>query len=615
MKWLSWALIVGGLALGAASGLMPWGTLAAGLVIVVWRVVWGARGAHTTPTRAVRLVLVAFFIVAMALSAIKFGIELRVLLLQAVLNVIWLMLCRCAWFDATRAGRMQLATVSVLPMACAAATLPVAILVPTLAAFDVVWVAFLRRESMAAPSTGGVATCQAPRADTWRAKDFWRAAALWAVVLLLSTGLFLILPRMDPVQSIVHHSTAAQSLQQVDLSRTGPIDLDRRLLFRAEVPATWRTGTVYWRLGAQNAFDGLRWHSQNRVLLTPPVLPADSRAVLYRVEFLRPWKANPIPLPSQTDVVPSSTDDRIQFYSDSADIHYRWGWGAPLMIYRFRERAPQPSPSPPLSSLWPFAASTRLPLSLVARAIAPDIASNEQKASRVMAFLRAHYQYSLDRPARHGTAVTDFLFYTPRGHCEMFSTSMAVLLSLLDVPVRNVTGFASGEFHNGLNYVRASHAHSWVEVYLDSARGWVRFDPTPPSVPARVPWHVRLSDRFAMYSPRALVRTDWPAAITPIREAFPWIVVALIACAAFVTLVIIAIQNPQAFCCRLRRRLRRTHHASLESSWMRATYGLPLDNATRFDLHVIALCYQPPVPMCRLRINFLTLWLYFKARS
>jgi transglutaminase-like putative cysteine protease len=105
------------------------------------------------------------------------------------------------------------------------------------------------------------------------------------------------------------------------------------------------------------------------------------------------------------------------------------------------------------------------------------------QARAIEAHLRTDYRYDLDSPS--GAAadpLDDFLFRSKRGHCEFYSTAMAVLLRTLGVPTRNVTGFIGGTFNRfGRFYaVRQGDAHSWVEVYVD-ARGWTRFDPTPPA--------------------------------------------------------------------------------------------------------------------------------------
>ncbi len=59
---------------------------------------------------------------------------------------------------------------------------------------------------------------------------------------------------------------------------------------------------------------------------------------------------------------------------------------------------------------------------------------------------------------------------------------MTVMLRRLGVPARYINGFLAGEYNDvGGDYIiRASDAHSWVEVYFPGY-GWMTFDPTPPS--------------------------------------------------------------------------------------------------------------------------------------
>jgi hypothetical protein len=93
------------------------------------------------------------------------------------------------------------------------------------------------------------------------------------------------------------------------------------------------------------------------------------------------------------------------------------------------------------------------------------------------------FSYSLDLPAtRAETSLEHFLFTRRAGHCEYFSTAMAVLLRAQGIPARNVTGFLGGDWNEGAGYLRVTgnDAHSWVEAWFPGA-GWVPFDPTPPS--------------------------------------------------------------------------------------------------------------------------------------
>jgi len=104
-------------------------------------------------------------------------------------------------------------------------------------------------------------------------------------------------------------------------------------------------------------------------------------------------------------------------------------------------------------------------------------------ASAIEERLRTGYRYDLDSPS--GAApqpLLHFLFESKSGHCEFYSTAMAMLLRTQRVPTRNVTGFIGGTYNRFGDFyaVRQGDAHSWVEVWL-KGRGWTRYDPTPPS--------------------------------------------------------------------------------------------------------------------------------------
>jgi protein-glutamine gamma-glutamyltransferase len=91
------------------------------------------------------------------------------------------------------------------------------------------------------------------------------------------------------------------------------------------------------------------------------------------------------------------------------------------------------------------------------------------------------YRYSLDRRVGGRDPLADFLFNVRAGHCEYFSTAMAVMLRTLNIPARVVNGFQAGEYNEaaGAYFVRQADAHSWVEVYFPETDSWVTFDPTP----------------------------------------------------------------------------------------------------------------------------------------
>jgi transglutaminase-like putative cysteine protease len=107
--------------------------------------------------------------------------------------------------------------------------------------------------------------------------------------------------------------------------------------------------------------------------------------------------------------------------------------------------------------------------------------SDEDKARALEQRLKAEMLY--DKASPSGLAkepVDDFLFESKRGHCEFFSSAMALMLRAVGIPSRNVTGFGSGTYneYGGFYVVRQGDAHSWVEAYIEG-KGWVTFDPTP----------------------------------------------------------------------------------------------------------------------------------------
>ncbi len=102
-------------------------------------------------------------------------------------------------------------------------------------------------------------------------------------------------------------------------------------------------------------------------------------------------------------------------------------------------------------------------------------------ASAVETYLRDNYGYTLDLKAGGADPLADFLFNVKEGHCEYFSTAMAVMLRTQGIATRVVNGFLPGQFNEAADAftVRQSDAHSWVEVYFPESNSWVTFDPTP----------------------------------------------------------------------------------------------------------------------------------------
>ncbi|MEO5511539.1 MAG: DUF3488 and transglutaminase-like domain-containing protein [Longimicrobiales bacterium] len=119
----------------------------------------------------------------------------------------------------------------------------------------------------------------------------------------------------------------------------------------------------------------------------------------------------------------------------------------------------------------------------LADSLAQGRVTTADKVRAVEAYLRP-FTYTLELPgsAREAT-LEHFLFVRRKGHCEYFSTAMAVLLRAMGAPTRNVNGFLGGEWNGfgGFMNVTQNQAHSWVEVWYPQF-GWIQYDPTPASL-------------------------------------------------------------------------------------------------------------------------------------
>jgi hypothetical protein len=106
----------------------------------------------------------------------------------------------------------------------------------------------------------------------------------------------------------------------------------------------------------------------------------------------------------------------------------------------------------------------------------------------VNGYLQEGFGYSeRPTPPEAGRAPLDaFLIDTKEGYCQHFSGAMALLLRMGGIPARVATGFSPGGFSDRRDawIVRDTDAHAWVEAWFDEL-GWVTFDPTPGSTPAR----------------------------------------------------------------------------------------------------------------------------------
>ncbi|MCP5093924.1 MAG: transglutaminase domain-containing protein [Chloroflexi bacterium] len=103
------------------------------------------------------------------------------------------------------------------------------------------------------------------------------------------------------------------------------------------------------------------------------------------------------------------------------------------------------------------------------------------KAIAVRDYLRQNISYN-DQIAATPADVDPIhytLFVSQEAYCNYYASAMAMMLRSQGIPTRIASGYAQGEYNEDNAYyrVRASNAHTWVEVYFPDY-GWIQFEPT-----------------------------------------------------------------------------------------------------------------------------------------
>ena len=343
----------------------------------------------------------------------------------------------------------------------------------------------------------------------------WRlvavACAAGAGILVLTAGLFLIVPRTARMAAMLLPGTPRLTgfSNVVDLGGFGKIGRDDRAVLHILSYARPLPPDLRWRGGALSRFDGRRWSEPPLPGASLPVTRGsavvadayqlsrrDGRRLLYRVE-MQNSDIGTLFIAGIPEFVNVDAPRLLLTPEDSLRV-----LAPPRETLRYEVSAHSGPPLP-----WPLTNAERRryvqlpPIDVriwsLARQWAGEGSALDQ-ALHIQARLQKDFKYTLDgpeKPARDPLA--DFLFVRKEGYCEYFASAMAVMLRTLGIPARVATGFQSGYFNDvsGLYVVRASDAHAWVEGWIEG-RGWTTFDPTPVGSGAR---NAGLWSRINMY--------------------------------------------------------------------------------------------------------------------
>ncbi len=114
-----------------------------------------------------------------------------------------------------------------------------------------------------------------------------------------------------------------------------------------------------------------------------------------------------------------------------------------------------------------------------AKAVGAGLTDPQAKIYAVVRFLHENNHYSLTVDAGTGDPISNFILQRKSAHCEFFASSAVVLLRVLGVPTRYVSGYFAHEGDGkDQTLVRQRDAHAWAESWVPGT-GWVTVDATP----------------------------------------------------------------------------------------------------------------------------------------
>jgi transglutaminase-like putative cysteine protease len=347
---------------------------------------------------------------------------------------------------------------------------------------------------------------------------------LVAPVLLLfifvgGTGIFFLLPRVSAgfmsTESGANDITTGFS-DQVELGRIGQIQQSKTVVMHLSIDGdSFGAFSPKLRGVALNNFDGHTWsntfsNARNRQPLlrgadgrfnlgsrSDPFAGVPSRSIHYRVT-MEPFVSQVFFLLA----TPQYLQGNYRAVSEDPDGSvFNLDNDHPVTRYEADSRIPASvAPLQSANGLLPVQVSSAYlrvqDLDPRIRPLTESIIANAKtpydRATAIEAYLQTHYGYTLQlSSAKPADPIADFLFVRRRGHCEYFSSAMAIMLRTIGIPSRVVNGFAGGEFNDITSQyvIRASDAHSWVEAYIPG-QGWLTFDPTPAgSAPNHSDWN------------------------------------------------------------------------------------------------------------------------------
>ena len=337
--------------------------------------------------------------------------------------------------------------------------------------------------------------------------------------IFLGGALFFLFPRVSGGyfgRTSLNPALGTGFSEDVELGQIGELKQNSEVMMRIETGHPIGYSRLRWRGIALTNFDGRRWSSPEHIIKPLNASPdgwiyvgggnrrveTGAPGMLYTA-LLEPMATDVIFVPGKPVTVQGNfsgqannnygplrnnylnsdgTDSLFNPFHNYSAIRYAGFSELPEINVPKLKAASQEYPQNIIDSYLQLPESLDERIPELAKQVTAGATTAYDKAQAIESFLRSgRFKYTLVLSGKTGDdPLAHFLFTSRAGHCEYFASSMAVMLRALGVPTREVNGFLPGEYNElGGDYVvRASDAHSWVEVFFPGS-GWIVFDPTP----------------------------------------------------------------------------------------------------------------------------------------
>ncbi len=343
------------------------------------------------------------------------------------------------------------------------------------------------------------------------------ALSVAAGAIVLGGALFFFFPRFSAGymgRTSLQPSLMTGFTDDVELGQIGEIKKNPTVVMRVKTGKPVGYPQLRWRGIALSTFDGKRWTAPNHrgtalspdaggwIYVADPAQQKDDPAIGLSYEILlQPVATDTVFAPANAvslqgnfsgeSVNAGWISRRSYLFRDfTGSLYNPFRNYAPVRYYGY-SRLPTLNPAKlraarsdypeDIRALYLQLPSLDARIPELSKSVAARARTSYDKAVAVEGYLRSRYTYTLNLSGKPGDdPLAHFLFETHAGHCEYFASAMTIMLRTLGIASREVNGFLPGEYNDlaGDYIVRASDAHSWVEVYFPGS-GWITFDPTP----------------------------------------------------------------------------------------------------------------------------------------